>query len=71
MFRLNLSKLSGVALYGRTTDVYDVVFDNAAFYPVNWSTDREEFKKEHGNKRGYMSGVPFWKLLEILSEIPQ
>ncbi len=68
MVRLNLSNLIGRSFAGQTTDIYDVLFENATFRPILWSTDHARFQKEHGDKRGYKASVPFWSLLEILSE---
>jgi len=70
MVRLHLSNLLGRSFAGRTTDMYDVLFQNATFRPILWSTDRTAFQKEHGNKQGYKSGISLWSLLEILSEYP-
>jgi hypothetical protein len=68
MVRLNLQNLVGRSFAGCTTDMYDVLFENATFRPLLWSTDHARFRQEHGDKRGYKSSVPFWSLLEILSE---
>jgi len=70
MVRLHLSNLIGRSFAGYTSDMYDVLFENATFRPLAWSTDRDTFRREHGDKRGYKTGVPFWSLLEILSERP-
>ena len=66
--RLNLSALSGRALYIFTSETYDILFENRLFHPVKWSMDSPQFKQEHGTKLGYKSGVSGWGLLEILSE---